>query len=635
MSYVVLDFETYYDQQYSLKNMTPVEYILDDRFEVLGAGVVDHAIIDRPFWMDGDALKRYLEGLKERGQFTVVSHNSLFDACILAWHYGVVPNLLVDTLGMCRAMIGAYVPDVRLETVAAHLGLGEKGKVLAKTKGMHRPEIEAAGLWDDFKAYAMFDAELCERIFRKLAPSFPKEEYKIMDMVLRCAVEPKFVLDRDILLKHLAEIKQEKAALLTRAGILDKRDLLSNEKFAEALRRLGIEPPLKTSPATGKPTYAFAKNDPDMVQLADHPRQDVQALVAARVGTKSTLEETRTERLIAISNLDWGKSKLRPAHDGLPFAPIPLRYSGAHTHRLSGDWALNAQNWTKAKVMPDGTKETGRLRLAHRAPPGHLVVKCDASQIEARIVAWLSGQQDLSDDFRNGVDIYSKFATENIYHYPVGKHTEDERFVGKNAILGLGFQVGAPKFKKELAAKSFTTLGRSIIIPIEEAQMIVGAYRQRYPFIPMAWQYCGDGIKLMAGWQDKAHTLGPVKFGPGHIMLPNGLALHYPDLKWDASINQWVYKHAKERRTLFGGKVWENIVQALARIITMNAALKMQSIYPLAHQVHDDLVYIVPEQRAEEFATLLQHEMSKSRSWYSDLPLAAETGIGPSYGEAK
>jgi DNA polymerase len=642
VSIVTIDFETYYDQKYSVKQMTPVEYCLDPRFEVLGAGIVDKAIVPQPFWMDGEPLRRYLEGLRERESVTVVSHNSLFDMCILHWCYGTLPDLMIDTMGMARAMIYAHTGSVSLNSCAAHFGLAPKGDTILKVAGMRRENIEAAGLWQAFTEYAKHDAFLCQEIFLKMAATFPKDEYKIMDMVLRCAVDPQFVLDRDVLMTHLREIKQEKEQLLTRAGILDKKELLSNEKFARALRDLGIQPPTKISPATGATTYAFAKSDPMMQEFQKHPRSEVQALVAARVGIKSTLEETRTEKLIRISNLDWQKTKLK-VPPGQAFAPIPLRYSGAHTHRLSGDWKLNAQNWTKSKTLPDGSKVTGRLRLAHRAPPGHLVVKCDASQIEARIVAWLSGQEDLVEDFRRGEDIYSKFAEESIYGYPVNKGTVDERFVGKSAILGLGFQVGAAKYQKEISAKSFVTLGYSIDLSLEDSQKIVHAYRQRFHKIVTSWSMCKELLPLMQGYGHHGFRLFDlIQVEHEALVLPNGHKLYYPGLHFkdraetQDGYGEWTCRYGKEWKKLFGGKVWENIVQALARIITMNAARDMaRAGYQLAHQIHDDLIYVVPEKHAEDVAKLLVVMMSTPKDWYRGLPLAAEAGIGESYGECK
>jgi hypothetical protein len=250
MSYVVLDFETYYDKEYSLRKMTPVEYILDPRFEVIGCAVKGHRRRTTPFWLDAPALDSYLHRVNAAGH-TVVSHNALFDMSILAWHYGVVPDLIVDTMAMSRALLYAFVGKVSLEAIADHLELPPKGTAIKHVSGMNAQAIKDAGLWDTYTAYAKHDAWLCEQIFLKLLPQFPKEELAIHDMVAKCAVVPKFKLDTELLAVHAAYIEAQKQGLLDRCGMTDRMALMSNEKFAEALRTLGVEPPTKPSPATG------------------------------------------------------------------------------------------------------------------------------------------------------------------------------------------------------------------------------------------------------------------------------------------------------------------------------------------------------------------------------------------------
>jgi DNA polymerase len=242
-------------------------------------------------------------------------------------------------------------------------------------------------------------------------------------------------------------------------------------------------------------------------------------------------------------------------------------------------------------MYDDKPKETGLLRRAHKAPPGYLVVKRDASQIEARVVAWLAGQNDLLLGFATGEDIYSQFAQDEIYHYPVNKTTVDERFVGKSAILGLGFGVGAPKFVSDVAAKSYVNLGHSIKLDITQGGNIVNAYRQKYAKIPQAWRELQNLIPEMTRPGTRV-PWGPVVIEHEAVLLPNGLRLFYHKLHYDTERQEWMFKYGKMPKKLYGGKLFENIVQALARIITMDAARRFG--YPLAHQVHDDLVYVVP-----------------------------------------
>jgi hypothetical protein len=584
-----------------------------------------------PFWLNGDELTSYLNGLRQWRPLTVVSHNSLFDMCILAWKYGVVPDLIVDTLSMARAMVYAFTGSAALDAVADHFKLPPKGTAIKHVSGMNAQAIKDAGLWDTYTAYAKHDAWLCEQIYLRLLPDFPREELEIFDLVTKCAVVPKFQLDADLLAQHAAMLEAQKQALLARCGLTDRLSLMSNEKFAEALRVLGVDPPMKTSPTTGELTYAFAKSDPDMIELSESDDVRVQALVAARIGHKSTIEQTRTDKLLRIAQLEW-------PNGSRGWCPIPLRNSGAHTHRLSGDWKLNAQNWPRYTSYEGQEKQTGLLRRAHKAPPGKSVVKRDASQIEARIVAWLPGQADLVQAFREGRDIYSEFAEQAIYHYPVNKTTVDERFVGKTAILGLGFGVGHDKFAREVAAKSYANLGHKIELPVTQAGNIVTAYRNMYPAIPQAWRELQNYIPRLARDRDFQMAFGPVELQYHAVLLPNGLRLFYHDLQFDSQRNEWMFKYGRMPKKVYGGKLFENIVQALARIITMSATLKMKKLFPkigLAHQVHDDLVYIVPNDMVSEFSHALGECMDEPPPCAADLPLASEPGVGPNYGDAK
>jgi DNA polymerase len=628
MSYIVLDFETYYDKDYSLRKMTPPEYILDPRFEVMGCAVIDPQLGTGTdaVWFDADGFADYAVRLMEEQLHTrklvIISHNALFDMCLLAWRYGIVPDLMVDTMGMARALIFGYTGKVSLDATAQFLGLEAKGTTIKNVSGMRTADIKAAGLWQDYMDYAKHDAELCRDAFEKMKPHFPRQEFAVMDMVIRCAVEPRFQLDQDKLALHYNNVVNAKEQLLNKCGLEDRTALMSNDKFAEVLRSMGVDPPMKTSLTTGNMIYAFAKSDPAMAELEEHPSPEVQALVAARLGYKSTLEETRTQRLLSISRLNWPS--------GERWMPMPLRYSGAHTHRLSGDWKLNQQNLPRNSVLRD----------ALCAPDGHTVVTCDAAQIEARIVAWLAGQDDLTQAFREKRDVYSEFA-ETVFKQPVSKDTPKERFVGKTSILGLGYGMGAPKFTGTIRTQSRLQLGEEIPMTLEEGTEVVLAYRQKYPSIPRAWQILGNMLPEMLN--EKANfKFGPCRVQHEAILLPNGLRLFYPELAQeegkDGERPQWVCKYAKRPKRLFGGKLYENIVQALARIILFDAALEMAKRYPaikLAHQVHDELIYIVPSAIMDEFKGSLHEVMSTPRGWYKDLPLAAEAAAGPNYGEAK
>jgi DNA polymerase I-like protein with 3'-5' exonuclease and polymerase domains len=616
MRQVVLDFETFYSKDYSLKNMTPIEYVLDPRFEMIGCAVIEDE--GEPFWVDGDKFTDYLSGL-DASDTMMISHNALFDMCIVAWCYHFVPKLMVDTMGMARALLQYRIPTgrVSLSSCAMALDVGVKGDAVTKVEGYNAAAIKQAGLWDEYVNYAINDAELCKKIYDKLKPSFPPSEYVVMDSIIRCVMQPKFEVDQYALAMHLHSIKQNKQTLLAKCalmGIEKREDLQSAEKFAQALQTFGVDPPRKVSKLTGKETYAFAKTDPGLIKLEYHENPDVQALVAARLGIKSTIEETRTARLLNIAKLT-------------PKLPVPLKYGGAHTHRLSGDWSLNLQNLPRGSVMRDALK----------APANHKVVTCDASQIEARITALLCGARNLIEQFRNGEDTYSIFATE-VYGRPINKRDNPaERFVGKQAILGLGFGMGAPRFHTQIKSDSYKQ-GIKVDVDENKAIEVVGIFRKTYPKFQETWNILGGALGRMATNKELSETFGPVRMEYQRILLPNGLALQYHNLRQED--NNWVYDYGREKRKLFGGKVLENIVQALARIIVFDAMVRLRRILRvydvrLVHTVHDELVYVVPNELVNVVKKIVHDEMVRPPTWMSDLPLAAEVGVGDNYGDAK
>lgn len=618
MKTVFLDFETYYDNEYSLRRMTPVEYVLDHRFECIGCAVKE-GLDGEAYWVDGHDLPLFFADL-DPNDTMLVTHNALFDMCIVAWRYDFVPKLMVDTLGVARATMGHRLKSLSLANVATALGIGVKGDTVHKVIGMNAAAIQQAGLYDSYIQYAINDVELCAGIYEKLVASrvFPVNELIVMDMVLRCAIQPQMLVDQNVLAEHLALVRAKKDALLQQVS-LAKEELMSNEKFAQALANLGVEPPRKTSLTTGKETWAFAKTDPQFIELEEHENPQVQALVAARLGHKSTLEESRTERFLNIARLTWpGKQQA--------LMPMPLRYSGAHTHRLSGDWNLNVQN------MPRG----GALRRALIAPPGHVILASDASQIEARIVAWLCGQHDLVAQFARDEDVYSSFASK-IFRRPITKADKAERFLGKTCILGMGYGVGWEKFQRTVKLQSKAQAGQQIDLPDPEAMSIVNLYRTTYASIPSTWRALNESIDVLASGQGR-FSIGPCVWERNSILLPSGLRLNYHDLKRED--DGWVYTYGGKPKRLYGGALLENIVQSLARIVVMDAGVRLRKLLAtydvqLALQVHDELVFVVPEDVAELCQKIALEEMSRRPSWAPELPLAAEADFGPSYGDAK
>jgi hypothetical protein len=607
------DFETVYDDEYSLKKMTPIEYILDPRFEALGCAF---AFDDNPaFWIDGPDLPSFFAAV-DWDDIRTISHNALFDALITSFRYGIRPRKYGCTLSMARNWIAHQIGGVSLANCAKRYGLSVKWDTLARTKGVsfHGMVMNPA-LHAEVKAYGIDDLEKCRFLYNQfLADGFPPGQLDIIDWVVRMAAQPQLELDGPIVAEHLNEVLARKQQLLDNAGLESRDNLMRDEVLAASLMFFGVDPvPRKISKTTGKEQWAFAKTDKAFTALLEHPSADVQALVAARLGHKSTLEQTRAERLLAISKLTVA-------------FPVPLKYSGAHTHRFSGDWSLNAQN------LANGSK----LRNAIKAPNGKVVVSVDASQIEARINAEVSGEQWLLDAFREGRDVYAEFAVD-IYHRPIVKQLDKvERFVGKTGILSLGYGSSWPVFQNMCRVKGNVALSDVM------ASSTVQIYRSKCPNIVEHWKVADKQIIPMIA-NGSNYQWGALTVGRDKLVLPNGNALRYNQLRHEFIERDdkfgWTYVRGSIPHKLYGAKVVENECQALAFIHIEEVAMRVMDLtegllWP-AHQVHDELIYVVDEHLAELVRDLVVAEMSKSPEWLPNVPLAAEGHIGLSYGDTK
>lgn len=607
MKLITLDFETYYDKAYSLSKITTEEYVRSPQFEVIGVAVAVDA--DEPIWCSGtkEKIASFLLGLNLH-EGVVIAHNARFDIAILSWVFGIKPKAIVDTLSMARAIHGTEVGG-SLEKLARHYNLGIKGTEVVHALGKHRIDF-APDEMARYADYCMNDVTLTRDLFAVLAHGFPASELKLIDLTIRMFTEPVLTLDLTMLGKHLDEVQKSKEHLLSQVN-RTKEELRSGDVFAELLRSFGVEPPTKTSPATGKNAWAFAKTDEEFIALEDHPDLMVQALVAARLGTKSTLEEKRTERFISIAQRGT--------------LPIPLRYYAAHTGRWGGDDKINMQN------LPRGST----LKKAIRAPDGYMVIDSDSSQIEARVLAWLSEQNDLVDAFEQGQDVY-KIMASSIYGKAVSDISKQERFMGKTTILGAGYGMGAVKFKVQLKRDN-------VDLPEEECKRIIDVYRGTYEWIPTLWQQAQRALVAMI--DDQSAPLGRPGIltveGKKGIRLPNGLYVKYPNLRKQTDPktgkDEYVYDTYKGKtrvpNRIYGGKVIENVCQALARIAIGEQMLMIAKKYKVTMTVHDSVGVIVPESEVEEGMEYVQKCMRIRPKWAPDLPLNCEAGSGKSYGE--
>jgi len=609
-----IDFETFYSRDYSLTKLTTEEYIRDQRFEVIGVSIKKN---DEPtVWFSGtkEDTKKFLE--KWDWELSVaLAHNAMFDLAILSWVFNIKPKRIADTLSMARALNGPGV-SVSLGNLVKQYGVGEKGDEVIMALGKRRLDFDRDEL-ARYGEYCRNDVELTYKLWKILATDFPVSELRLIDLTIRMFSEPVLELHKGKLLNHRDEVVRMKEDLLSLV-VQDKKDIMSNEKFAQVLRLQGVEPPTKTSPTTGKETYAFAKTDEEFLELQSHPSLTVQALVAARLGLKSTLEETRTQRFIDIS-----------ARGALP---VPLRYYAAHTGRWGGSDKINLQNLTRGS----------QIKKCIFAPEGFVFCDSDSSQIEARTLAWLAGQLDLVDAFEkwdetkaDSDDVYRIMAS-NLYGKPVTDINKTERFTGKTVTLGAGYGLGWNKFQTIMKKSQMN-------ISDDESQRVIQTYRKTYEKIPQLWKQAQDVIMAMAG--DRSIDFGPAGVlqveGLKGIKLPNGLYLNYPNLRWEEEEGptnrpQFYYDTNKGRAVvktkIYGGKLVENVCQALARIIIGEQMLQISKKYRVALTVHDSVGSLLPRHEEVTGKEYVEICMRIRPDWALDLPLNCEAGTGTSYG---
>ena len=622
MSLITIDFETYYtSKDLGFRTQTTEEYIRDSRFEVIGVAVQVDA--GEPVWFSGDreATRKWLKQFDWKNSM-MLAHNTLFDGAILKWHFGITPMVYLDTLCMARAIHGVEVGG-SLAKLALRYGIGEKGTevtaAIDKTRSDFTPEDLA-----QYGEYCRNDVTLTYQLFNNMSKGFPMEELKLIDMTLRMFTHPMLYVDEETLQQRLDDLRKEQSELLS--SLMEKlectteeevrKQLSSNQKFAKVLEGFGVTVPLKNSPTTGKEVPALAKKDEGFIALTENEDTFIQHLCAVRLGTKSTLEEKRIQRFIDIGKRNRG------------MIPVPLKYYGAHTGRWSGSDKINFQN------LPSRDVKKKALKKGIIPPEGYLVINSDSSQIEARVLAWLAGQDDVVKQFADGEDVYSVFAS-SIYERPISKKDPTERFVGKTCILGLGYGTGALKLQHTLS----TSQPVSVKLTEEECKRIVGVYREKNDNIIDLWHEADQLLEdMMNNKFDKPLSFGQhgcVFYDAEGIILPNNLRIRYPNLRRAEKDgkSQIVYDSRRGEISIWGGGVVENIVQALARIIVGTQMVEINDKYRVALTVHDAAVVVVEEDKVDIALEVITGLMFKPPTWASGLPVACEAKAGATYGD--
>jgi DNA polymerase len=604
---ITLDFETLWSDDYTLSKMTTESYIRDSRFKAHGVAI---KFDDGPTtWF----LPAILEVPRVRAaleQSAVLCHHAQFDGLILSYHFGIRPALWLDTLSMARIAL----PHDRhsLDNLSKIFGLpGKMHQNLADVKGVQFPS------WQQMQALGKMscdDADKTYYIFQQIKDQIPNDEFRVIDMTIRMFTEPVLRLDEPRMRVYHGEVVKAKTDALAELG-LTKKDLGSDEIVAAKYRDLGVEPDTKVT-AKGNTKFAFAKTDQFMRDMLEDEDEHVAALTAARLGVKSTLNETRCERLLSMNARG-------------PLA-VYLRYCGAHPTRWSGGDSLNWQNFPRNEK--DG--RPGEIRASIMAPPGHKIAVCDLSQVECRVLNWLAGQHDVVAKFANREDPYigiaSKFYGREVYKPqkddPLRAEMEKMRGTGKQLELSCGYGAAAASII-ETAKRG--TYGPPVYLTEEEGERAKNLYRSTHRAVVNMWYQTAEmALRVL---EERGHmTWGPLEIDDGAIWLPSGLPMPYDAFKRNEHGEVLCLIRGRWRK-MWGTKLVQHVCEALARTIISQAMLRIQANgYQPRNTTHDELWVVTPLDDTNVVA-YLESELRKTPTWAPGLPLDAEGTEGERY----
>ncbi|KKM67155.1 hypothetical protein LCGC14_1473970 [marine sediment metagenome] len=654
-SVVIVDFETYYDSEFSLTKLSTVEYIEDERYEELGCAIAE---IDQPFtpfvcqfWRPGpysifDHLRgEYGDNLQRA---TVVAHNAQFDVTILARKYGINPPHVVDTKGL--AAHDNARASLRLKDLATRNGLPPKGDTV-DFKGLSfrprwvRPKKEAPKLVPPMNAeqsnalseYAVRDGLIEWEIFKIYLPrlSRPEAELRVMQHTLELYWKPTLEIDTEKAASIKVRMVDEVERVVGKTGRSHKQ-ISGNITFARALDKAldhaGDDPTKYMKIGAKGMMFALAKDDPERELLQNHSDEGVRDLIEARIAIKSwPLHISRVDKIVAQSKAAGGK------------LCVPLNYHGAHTGRWSGGGGINLQN-----LGSRGHPLIAEIREMLVPPTGSSLVVVDASQVESRGTAWIAGEEGLLDQFRRGEDPYLVLASamvgktirkpRNFDPATVAAYLKKMRNCGKVGILGGGYGMGAVRAREY--ARDF-----GLDLSLTESENLIRTYRRSVPAITRFWRDVEREFKMAAKYHQTGQLPRGLKFrwieetDATVLTLPSGRELKYHKVRCstaDGRDTLWMPhpKHQGKKIHMWGGYLTENIVQAFCRDLLAESMLDLEREgFHTALTVHDELVLVSPDNQAKKCLEKSVQSMSTTPEWAEGLPLSAEGSIMKRYGK--
>lgn len=687
MNVLTVDFETYYDREYSLSKMTMIEYIMDGRFQPI---MMSYAINDEPIQnvIGYPKIKEVLDGI-DWSNTVLNAQNTAFDATIIRARFGHTARYYTDTMAMARVTAAHVFEGASLGAIAKVLRANgvevpPKGKEVQSALGMHlynayqgtpylalkattdHKEIQRGNeLLMGYVEYCNNDVHLAREAFKYFTKMITPDEMQYGDMILKCYIEPSLYLDLPIIEEEIQRIHERDEQ---RARDVANKYFGGNQaelrsvcrsvpKFTEFLRGLGgvleheIDEdadyafiiPSKYSEKKGRVEPCYSKTFPPVIEMCDR-MDEIGDIFRTKLAMSSSIELSRAERFRAIAKIGCGFG-------------MPYTVSGAHTHRLGGSGGLNVQN------LSSGRKEgqSNALKRSISAPPGHQVVVFDSSQIELRTGSYIAGDHATLKMFLEGRDPYSEQASliyggdpveiKKLAKGGVEPYASIQRPAGKASLLSNIYGTGAVGFM------NYAKL-MGVDMTLEEAQHIVKVYRETHPEVVATWNACEVALRnMIAGangyfggpdgklfYYDGARMNHGVRM-PG-IRLPDGNWLNYHCLTMrereypDGSTKMnYAYRGLKEGRIqwifTYAARIFENCNQALAFAVMKYQALLINQRYKIVLNTHDEWGIVVKDDEVEQAKEYMQWCMRQVPEWAKGLPVDCEGDASRHYGDCK
>lgn len=641
-----IDFETY--SPVNLKDCGAYPYMASPDFRPL--------IMTYRYGVDGETkiaqgeaeIKWALRGLNEREHVTFVAHNANFERQVLSRIFNYAP--------------GTFIPPERfIDTMAMGRSLGFPGSLADLSRALHVEEKDSAGTaliqlfcvpskktgrastpeehpeeWAAFCRYALQDVDTMVEVYQALINrygGFPKGEREVWNADQRIN-DRGILVDAELAVRCMDIAAVVKDLHLQRMGVIS--GLANPNSTAQVLSWLRLrlvqtgvldnrsDPPVFKD--TGAPFKSVDKASVAyLLSRTDLPR-----------GVRTFLEERAASNAASVAKFKAMTNRLGADNR----VRGTIQYFGAHTGRWAGrgvqlqnlpsvtagddektqafvDRVMNepAENFSISELKP-------LIRGALMAPAGQTLTVCDYSAIEARVLAWLAGEEWVLEAFRAGRDIYIETAA-RMFHVPY-EEAKPLRKKGKVAVLALGYGGGIN------ALKAMGADGTDA-----ELEEIKQTYRAANPRIAKFWADMDRAMRNRSGRVGEYITVHPKANGLVTIKLPSGRELFYHKLhfrtvaKFDKEVEALHFLDPKSHRAViptYGGRLTENVTQAVARDVLAHALVNLdkENVAVVAH-VHDEVIAeggVTVERMKELMGAGVGNPLAPP--WAGGLPLAAE-----------